>query len=100
MRRAMPEILASQRQTLIRRGEDPDRVSDEEMARLYQKHLDLIERWIATQPNIQRIDVNYNELLQNPIPYIAQVKRFLGYRLDIEKMAQVVDPSLYRQRKQ
>ena len=35
MRRAMSEILASQRRMLIRRGEDADAVDDAEMARLF-----------------------------------------------------------------
>jgi len=36
MQRAMPEVLASQRQMLIRRGADPDKSSDEVMAQLFE----------------------------------------------------------------
>ena len=39
MRRKMEEILASQRQMLVRRGEWPDRVSDARMAEMFAKHL-------------------------------------------------------------
>lgn len=100
MRRAMPEILASQRQMLIRRGEDPDKISDAEMARLFQKHLQQVQAWIAAQPHVQALEVSYNELLAAPQPVTMRVNRFLGGKLDVEAMSQVVDRSLYRQRVQ
>jgi broad-specificity NMP kinase len=98
MQRAMPEVLASQRQMLIRRGEDPDKIPDDMLAKLFEKHLKQVNEWIGQQPNVQRLDVNYNEMLKNPQPYINQINSFLGGRLDSAKMAQVIDPSLHRQR--
>ncbi len=100
MRRAMPEILASQKRMLVNRGEDPDKVSDEEMTRLYEKHLAKIESWLRAQENFRVLYIHYNKILQNPAPYVSQINAFLGNRLDTQKMAQVVDPSLYRQRKE
>jgi hypothetical protein len=99
MRRAMPEILASQREMLIRRGEDPDKIGDEELARLYEKHLHHVNTWLNAQTHVQRIDAHYNQLLQNPAAEIERINQFLGNSLDFEKMVEVVDPSLYRQRK-
>ena len=99
MQRAMPEVLASQRQMLIRRGEDPDKIPDAVMAQLYEKHLRQVDDWIKQQPNVARLDVNYNEMLKNPQPFIERVDAFLGHQLDQAKMATVVDPSLHRQRK-
>lgn len=100
MRRAMPEILASQRKMLVRRGEDPDKISDEELTRLFEKHLQQVNTWIQNQPSIKRIDIDYNQLVDNPRPPAERVHQFLGLPLDVEKMVQVVDPNLYRQRKQ
>ncbi len=99
MQRAMPEVLASQRQMLIRRGEDPDKIPDAVMAQLFEKHLRQVDDWIKQQPNVGRLDVNYNEMLKNPQPFVEQVDAFLGHQLDRAKMAAVVDPSLHRQRK-
>lgn len=99
MRRTMPEILASQREMLIRRGEDPDKIGDEELTRLYEKHLHQVNTWLNTQPHVQRIDVHYNQLLQNPTVELERINQFLGNSLNFDKMVQVVDPSLYRQRK-
>jgi len=100
MQRAMPEVLASQRQMLIRRGEDPDKIPDEAMAKLFEKHLRQVDDWIKQQPNVERLDVNYNDMLKKPQPFIDQIDAFLGNQLDRAKMATVVDPSLHRQRKE
>src|SRR5512134_2763803 len=61
MQRAMPEVLASQRQMLIRRGEDPDKIPDDVLAKLFEKHLKQVNDWVGRQPNVERLDVNYNE---------------------------------------
>jgi hypothetical protein len=98
MRRAMPEILASQRAMLIHRGEDPNKISDEEMIKLFEKHLAQVDKWLDNQPTIKRIYVSYNQMLEEPASQIDRVNRFLGNKLDIQKMIQVVNPDLYRQR--
>jgi broad-specificity NMP kinase len=98
MQRAMPEVLASQRQMLIRRGEDPDKIPDDVMARLFQKHLSQVDDWIQQQTNVERLDVNYNEMLKSPQPFIQQIGAFLDHQIDTVKMAAVVDPALHRQR--
>ena len=100
IQRAMPEVLASQRQMLIRRGEDPDKIPDDVIAKLFEKHLKQVNDWVSQQSNVERLDVNYNEMLKNPQPFIEQINAFLGGQLDKAKMAAVVDPSLHRQRKE
>jgi hypothetical protein len=100
MQRAMLEVLASQRQMLIRRGEDPDKIPDDVLAKLFEKHLKQVNDWVSQQPNVERLDVNYNEMLKDPQPFIEQINAFLRNRLDKAKMATVVDPSLHRQRKE
>ena len=98
MQRAMPEVLASQRQMLIRRGEDPNKIPDDVMAKLFEKHLQQVDDWMKQQANVARLDVNYNEMLKNPQPFVVQINAFLGHQLDEAKMATVVDPALHRQR--
>ena len=99
MRRKMEEVLASQRQMLIRRGEPAPRISDEEMAELFKRHLRELEAWLGRQPHIEVIYVWYNEVLENPIAPAERINQFLGNTLDVEKMVTVVDPTLYRQRR-
>ncbi|MGC9521034.1 MAG: sulfotransferase [Anaerolineae bacterium] len=98
MRRNMEEILASQRRMLVRRGEDPDAVDDGEMARLFEKHLSQVYGWMQRQANMTWLDVDYNEVLTDPSTSAKRVQAFLDLPLDIEAMAAVVDPNLYRQR--
>jgi hypothetical protein len=98
MRRKMDEIIASQNKMLENRGEEV-KVSDEEIIRLFNKHLKQAYAWMDQQPNVAHIDVDYNQLLQTPMPILEEVNEFLGGSLDVEQMAAVVDPSLYRQRR-
>jgi hypothetical protein len=98
VRRNMPEILASQRKMLIRRGEDPNKMDDEQMAMLFEKHVKQVESWLAAQPNIRTLYVHYSEVLADPLPQIAAINDFLGEKLDARAMAGVVDPELYRNR--
>jgi hypothetical protein len=99
VRRSMPEIIASQRMMLIRRGEDPDKVSEEELTTILIKHLNQVDAWLKTQPHMNRIDIDYNRMIQDPHAGIRRMNAFLGGSLDIDKMSQVIDPDLYRQRK-
>ncbi len=99
MRRSMEEILASQKQMLVRRGESIDKVDDAEMARLFEKHLQEVQTWLDRQPHIAYLDVDYNAMLRDPRPQLVHVLPFLDRKLDLEKMLPVVDPALYRQKK-
>jgi hypothetical protein len=98
MRRPMEEVLASQRRMLTNRSENPDKVSDEQMAEIFEKDLQKSERWLNSQAHAARIDINYKELINNPGPLVAEINKFLGGGLDEDKMLGVIDPSLYRQR--
>jgi hypothetical protein len=98
MRRDMSEILASQRTMLLNRGEDPAKVDDVEMAQLFESHLSSVASWIDHQPNMRKIEVNYNLLVKEPGPQLEQTNQFLGNTLDVGRMLQVIDPDLYRQR--
>ncbi len=98
MQRHMAEILASQRQMLIRRGEPADAVSDAQLTLLFTKHLKRFGVWVERQPNVEILYVSYNAMLENPREYAEQVNRFLGGGLDVEKMIAAVDKALYRQR--
>lgn len=98
MRREIGEILASQRKMLERRGEDPNKVSDEEIGDLFQKHFDQVMVWIRKQKNFRLVEVSYNKMLEEPMSEIEKVNQFLGGNLDVTAMLAKVDPKLYRQR--
>ena len=98
MRRKMEEILSSQKTMLQRSGKPTDAIGDDKMAALFRKHLIQVEKWISEQPNVQVLYVSYNEMIADPIKEIERIHQFLGNELDTEKMASVIDRTLYRQR--
>jgi hypothetical protein len=97
MRRAMPEILASQRQMLIRRGEPADSVPDDKMAAMFNKHVAQVEAWLAAQPNIEVLYISYNEVMKDARAHAERIDTFLGSSLSVDDMVGVVDRALYRQ---
>ena len=99
MQRAMPEILASQRQMLFRRGEPADAVPDDRMAAMFDKHVAQVESWLVAQPNIETVYISYNEVMKDPRPNAERINAFLGGSLNVEAMAEVADRSLYRQQR-
>ena len=99
MQRDINEILASQRKMMERRGEKDDNIPDEKMAEQYQFHLEQVDNWMKTQNNIKSMYVSYNDTLNNPRETAIRINAFLELKLDIDKMVDAVDLSLYRQRK-
>ena len=99
MQRKMEEILASQQKMLIRSGKPTDKVSDEQLAAMYAKHLAKIKAWLNDQSNFSVLYLDYNSMLVDPQKYSAQINHFLDDSLNQQDMARIVDPDLYRQRK-
>jgi hypothetical protein len=99
VRRDMAEVLASQRQMLVRRNEPTDTVTDEQMTAAYRKHLAGVEAWLQEQPNMDVLYVSYKDIVQDPAAHAARISEFLGHRLDTARMMSAVDHGLYRQRK-
>ena len=79
MHRNLTEVLASQRKMLRNRAADEDAVSDEEMTRLFEMHLADVEGWLDRQPNMRALHVDYNAMLIDPRPFVAQIDDFFGY---------------------
>jgi len=95
----MNEILASQRQMMVRDGIPDDKVPDEKLAELYENHLKKTEGWLDQQPNMSVLNAIYNQILQDPEAAINQIDQFLGGNLNTKQMLQVVDRNLYRERR-
>jgi hypothetical protein len=98
MRRKMEEILASQRQMLIRRGET-DTIPDEKMAALFNKHLQDTFAWLTQQSNFDVIYIDYNQTLIDAAPSIRSINEFFNGSLDERKMIEAIDRALHRQRR-
>jgi LPS sulfotransferase NodH len=97
MERQIPEILASQRKMLARRNETSS-ISDAEMEAQFREHLKAIKYWLARQPNMDVMYVDYNRMMANPDELCPKIVDFLGLPLDAEKMRSVPNEKLYRNR--
>lgn len=97
MRRDIREILASQKQMLKRRDESAEG-DDRQMAENFQEHLKRTRVWLANQPDMEVLYVDYNALIRDPAPQIQAVAEFLGLQDRLEDMLAVPDAKLYRQR--
>lgn len=95
MHRALPEVLASQKRMLWRRGEDALH-DDVKMMELYEKHVRGIEEWIAQQPCMEVLFVNYRDTLSDPRKTSERVNAFLNHALNVEAMAARVDSTRFR----
>ena len=97
MERRLPEVLASQQKMLTNRKEE-SQAGEAQMEAEFQKHLRAVKYWLARQPNIQVLYVDYNALLNAPEEGCRRVAEFLDMALDMEKMQAVPDGRLYRNR--
>jgi hypothetical protein len=97
MERDMDEMIRSQEKMLARLGK-PSAPADQ-VKRAFTAHLERLREWLARRPNMEVLDVSYNDLMGRPAEQAARVAAFLGGGLDVEEMARSVDPSLYRNRK-
>ena len=97
MRREISEVLASQAKMLERRGEEQS-TDDDSMREFFETDLWKANYHIKRAPHIEALDVHYRQVLEDPVPHARRIAEFLGRDLDIEAMASIVDPELYRNR--
>lgn len=98
MNRNLNEVLASQKQMLIRKGKPTGGISDERLSELYLKHLSQLKNWLEKKSWIETLYVSHNELVNNPGKVISEINQFLGRTFDEKQMISVIDKKLYRQR--
>ena len=98
MLRNLDEVMASQNKMLERRGEPVNSETDRQMKELFERHLFQIRYWLNRQPNFEVLYLKYGEILTDPLEGARRLNAFFGGKLDVEKMATVVDPDLYRNR--
>lgn len=101
MRRHLNEVLRSQNKMLERMGNSGPDVSDEKMKDNYKMHLRKVYYRLRHTPNFQALFVDYTNVIEDPIREAGRIRQFLGGDdMDLVKMASVVDPNLYRNRKE
>lgn len=99
-RRDLKEVLASQAKMLQRSGKPGGAVPDEQMEKLFAAELDTCEKWLTGQPNFRVLYVNHRDMITDTAAQAQKINDFLDGGLDVNAMAAVVDPALYRNRNQ
>jgi hypothetical protein len=97
MKRALPEVLKSQKKMLERRNETDDS-SDERMLDLWENHLWRVEYLLKHADQFEMMEVAYADVIRDPLREARRIRDFLGLQADPETMAAAVDESLYRNR--
>jgi len=99
MMRDLDEIISSQRKMMVRRGEDPDTVPDEEMKGLLRAYLRNLKVFVNSHSNMEVCYISYNDLMTDPELSIEEISGFFNGELDTKKMRQAIDSKLYRNRR-
>jgi hypothetical protein len=97
MKRALPEVLASQRKMLERRNE-ADESGDDRMLELWENHLWRVGYLLKHADQFESLEVAYTDVIQDPLGEARRIRDFLELTADPETMAAAVDESLYRNR--
>jgi hypothetical protein len=98
MERPLPEVLASQDEMLKRRG-STEFVDSARLTSAFRDHMREIVDWLEHRSDIAVCRVGYRKVLGDPTGSAKAVRDFLNIDLNVEAMALVVDPSLYRNRR-
>ena len=99
MERDINEVLASQHKMLQRQGRSGGNLSDERLRQIFERQVRQVKQML-TNRNIPTLYVAHTDALGRPLAVAEQVRDFLGGDLDVQAMAAVIDPDLYRQRRE
>lgn len=100
MERELGEILLSQHKMLKRNKRRAQKETFSfKLWKDYENTLNKIKKTYKSQKNASLLFVDYREIIESPGLVIPEIKQFLDNdNLDANKMMQVVDKSLYRER--
>lgn len=94
VQRDLTEVLASQRRML--QGQGKASSADQQLAVIYQQHLQEINVWLAAQLNFCLLEVEYQQFYINPLAQVKEIANFVDLPLGQEAMVKSIKPELYR----
>ncbi len=99
MERDLKEVLASQKVMLGRLEKQEAKLTDEQLQRVYTQQIRRVKLWLGKQANVRTLFVNHRDAVNDPGGCAERLCTFLGGERRSDRMAAVVDATLYRQRK-
>lgn len=98
MEREIHEVINSQLK-MTKKTSRQDNLFRSDLLISYNNHLAFIRKWLDGKSNIEHIIINFKDAIDNPEKTAEAISRFTGRKMDIKKMAAVVDKNLYRSNK-
>lgn len=93
--RPMQQVLASQAAMMQRRGATTP-FDEERMEATLQKAVVAALGWARAHASL--LEIQHGELMQHPAEQAKRIASFAGCALDTKAMAEVIDPTCYRNR--
>lgn len=97
--RNIDEVLDSQEKMLAHLNKS-EGASREHFKDIYLKHLNEVRTRLANRPNTDALSLQYDEIITHPADTAEEIKAFLGKNLDVLQMQKIVEPELYRNRRE
>jgi hypothetical protein len=98
MRRHLDEVLKSQDVMLERAGKGGGDLPVDTMKSIFEKQIKQVYDWVGQRSSFKLLEVNYNEIMAAPREHVEKINALLDGNLNVEAMAAVIEPDLYRQR--
>jgi hypothetical protein len=98
MQRDLREVIASETTMLHKRGQQAPTTTEEQTIAVYQQHLQKVERFLSSRDCFSIMKLSYRDALDRPEDAARTLRDFVGRSLNVEEMARVADPALYRNR--
>ena len=101
MTRPIEEVVVSQAAMVNRLQSKGAELDREQLERGMTAHRNETRRWLKNMPYVEFIEVDYPKLVREPEAEVKRIAEFLGsdHLPDAGKMADVIDPALYRRKK-
>ncbi len=98
MNRPISEVVASQKKMIDRRHTKGANLPAEKLTSALEQHRAAILNGIRNAPNFELLEVDYPDLVAQPLAWSQRIAEFLGSDLDKPAMAACAKPVLHRNR--
>lgn len=99
MDRDIDEILQSQRKMIKKIGGNvQEEVYPIRLMNEFNKSRNSAKEWALKSPNVEYIEISYTDVLDSPFEQAIKVSEFLDGKVTPQKLIEVIDPELYREK--
>lgn len=88
----------SQEKMLTRTGQRGAELTAEKLGPIFERQLREVVDYLTKQTCFDFLEIDYHEVVREPLPQAATIRKFVGDGLDLHAMVEAVDSSLYRNR--